>query len=104
MKKMLEQIGGKLSLQFNGWADAEGFEESYEPTKVLSATGAGDTSIAAFLTAMLEGYSLEKCLELASATGASCVTTYDALSGLVSFDELLDKIQKGWKKQHLGIK
>lgn len=103
-EKMLDKIGTELGFQLKCWANSEGFEESYEPDKVLSATGAGDTSIAAFLTAMLEGYSLEKCLQLASGTGASCVTAYDALSGLKSFDKLLDKFRKGWKKQHLGIK
>jgi len=103
-KKMLDKMESELGLQLKDWANSEGFEESYEPTRVLSATGAGDTSIAAFLTAMLEGYSLRKCMQLASATGASCVTTYDALSGLLSFDEISDKIKKGWKKQHLGIR
>lgn len=83
------------------WADLEWFEESYEPSKVLSGTGAGDTSIAAFLTAMLKGFSPQKCLQLATATGASCVEAYDALSGLRSFDELNKKIESGWKKQHL---
>ncbi len=80
------------------WTEKEGFEPSYMPEKVLSATGAGDTSIAAFLTAMLEGYTLEECLQLATATGASCVEAYDALSGIKSFDELKQKITNGWKK------
>jgi len=68
------------------------------PEKVLSGTGAGDTSIAAFLTAVLEGYSLEDTMHLAAATGASCVEAYDALSGLKSFEELKRKIEAGWKK------
>ena len=65
---------------------------------MLSGTGAGDTSIAAFLTAMLNGYPIEKCMQLASATGASCVEAYDALSGLKSFEELEAKINAGWVK------
>lgn len=87
-----------LELSMEEWADKEGFEKSYKPEKVLSGTGAGDTSIAAFLTAALEGYSLEKALQLATATGASCVETYDALSGLKSFEELEAKINAGWAK------
>ena len=58
------------------------FERSYRPDRVLSGTGAGDTSIAAFLKALMDGYSVEDCLHLAAATGASCVEAYDALSGL----------------------
>ena len=55
---------------------------------------------AAFLTAVLEGYSLEDTMHLATATGASCVEAYDALSGLKSFEELEKKIKAGWKKNN----
>ena len=75
------------------------FERSYKPERVLSGTGAGDTSIAAFLKALMDGYSVEDCLHLAAATGASCVEAYDALSGLRPFEELLRKIEAGWEKQ-----
>ena len=80
------------------WENREGFEKSYKPKRVLSGTGAGDTTIAAFLLAALEGYSLELCLHLAAATGASCVEAIDALGGLKSFEELLRKIHDGWEK------
>lgn len=88
---------GALGLYYRT-ADKEGFEKSYVPEKVLSGTGAGDTSIAAFLKAVLDGYPIEKCVQLAAATGASCVAAYDALSGLKSFEELEEKIAAGWKK------
>ncbi|MEG0189737.1 MAG: carbohydrate kinase family protein [Lachnospiraceae bacterium] len=87
--------------QFTSWADKEVFEESYLPEQVLSGTGAGDTSIAAFLKAVLDGYSYTECLQLAAGTGASCVAAYDALSGLKTFEELREKIANGWEKQHL---
>ena len=79
-------------------AEKADFEKSYVPDEVLSGTGAGDTSIAAFLTAMLEGYTPEKCMQLAAATGACCVAAYDALSGLKPFAELEERIEKGWAK------
>lgn len=77
------------------------FEKSYKPDRVLSGTGAGDSSIAAFLKAVTEGYSMKECVQFAAATGASCVTSYDALSGLKSFEELKEKIDNGWEKQDL---
>lgn len=89
----------ELDLNVDDWAQKEGFEKSYVPERVLSATGAGDTSIAAFLTAMLEGYSLEETMRLTTATGACCVTSYDALSGLQPFSVLKEKIDAGWKKR-----
>lgn len=77
----------------------ERFERSYRPSRVLSGTGAGDTSIAAFLRARMEDLSVDDCLRYAAAAGASCVEAYDALSGLRSFEELGRKIRAGWEKQ-----
>ena len=96
--KTMEQIGEEVKLNVTEWAQKEGFEKSYIPKRVLSGTGAGDTRIAAFLTAMLEGCSPEECVQLATATGACCVENYDALSGLVSLDRLRQRISAGWKK------
>jgi hypothetical protein len=31
-------------------------------------------------------------------SGASCITAYDALGGLLTFDELIAKIDAGWEK------
>ena len=86
------------------WGSNEGFEPSYIPERVLSGTGAGDTCIAAFLSAILKGYSFMDCIHLAAAAGATCVTSYDALSGLLPLEQLKDKIDKGWKKNEGGLK
>ncbi len=103
-RRTLMNIGSRVGLDLNSWADREGFEKSYVPERIHSGTGAGDTSIAVFLTAMLEGYPLEKTLQLSAATGASCVASYDALSGLKSIDELEKKINAGWCKNKSNIK
>lgn len=97
-RQTLENVGDKLELDASQWADLCGFERSYVPDRVLSGTGAGDTSIAAFLTAVLEGYSPEMSMHLAAAAGASCVAAYDALSGLKPFAELEQRIRDGWAK------
>lgn len=97
-QKTLDKIGKKLELDSSRWSDLRGFEASYIPECVMSGTGAGDTSIAGFLTAVLDGYSPEMALHLAVAAGASCVTAYDALSGLRTFAELEQKIRNGWTK------
>lgn len=85
------------------WTDIRAFERSYKPQKVLSATGAGDTSIAAFLYTFMNGYGWKECLQLAAATGASCVEAYDAVSGLKSIPELQRRIQNGWEKNTINI-
>ncbi len=94
MKKLCE----RLNLSLDDWADKRGFERSYVPERVLSGTGAGDASIAAFLRSALEGGSLAEALQMATAAGACCVSAYDALSGLKPLSELKEKIRCGWKK------
>ncbi|MCD8217959.1 MAG: carbohydrate kinase family protein [Clostridiales bacterium] len=94
--KNADEVAGVLNP--NVWSGLEIFEKSYAPDCVLSGTGAGDTSIAAFLTSILNEESPEMCMHLAAATGASCVTAYDALGGLKSLDELKKKISDGWNK------
>ena len=96
--EQMRMIGGRTGIDVMQWANRQGFEHAYVPEKVLSGTGAGDTSIAAFLTAMLEGDSPENCMHLAAAAGASCVAAYDALSGIRPLAELRAKIASGWKK------
>lgn len=98
IEKML-QVTQILNRDAAEWSGREGFEKSYVPDRILSATGAGDTTIAAFLAAVLQGYSFETCLHLAAAEGASCITEYDALSGIRSLSELKKRIQSGWTKQ-----
>ena len=94
----LEKIGKGAEIDALKWADKDIFERSYVPQVVRSGTGAGDTSIAAFLVSMLNGEEPLMCLHLAAATGASCVTSYDALSGLKPLSELKEKINAGWEK------
>lgn len=97
-KSAFTDLEKESGLDFSSFGGKEGFEKSYVPDAVISGTGAGDTTIAAFLTAMIQGYPFERCLQLAAATGASCVAAVDALSGLKSFDELAHRIDKGWEK------
>ncbi len=97
-RETLSKISPRLELDTGAWADQDFFENSYIPEKVLSGTGAGDTSIAAFLKAVLDGYSPRMTMHLSAGTGASCVEAYGALDGLRSFDELIQKINAGWDK------
>ncbi|MCR4591471.1 MAG: carbohydrate kinase family protein [Lachnospiraceae bacterium] len=97
-EERIKKISGRAGLDAAGWAGKSGFEKSFKPERILSGTGAGDTSAAAFLTSLLNGCPVEKCAVYAAATGACCVTGYDALSGLKSFDEIDKMISSGWEK------
>ena len=92
----LAHIGERLELDAGAWADKAALQPCFKADVVRSGTGAGDTSIAAYLTAVLAGKGPERCAALAAAEGACCVTAYDALSGLRPLDELEARIDAGW--------
>ena len=93
----LAGVSRRLDLDPDAWADRKYLQKCFRADEVRSGTGAGDTSIAAFLTAVLAGRTPERCAELAAAEGACCVTAYDALSGLRPLNELEARIDAGWE-------
>ena len=94
----IEDLCRKLNLSMESWKDKEGFEPGFEPDTVVSGTGAGDTSIAAFLASVLREADLKEAVEMAAAAGACCVAAYDALSGLKYLEEMKERIRRGWRK------
>ena len=94
-RERLSMIGSRLSLDLDRWADQSGIQPCFQADCVRSATGAGDTSIAAFLTGVLRGFAPADCAALAAAEGACSVTSYDALSGLKPIEALIDRIRSG---------
>ncbi len=98
LAEQMEPLCTKLGLDIGEWSDKEGFEKSFVPDRILSGTGAGDTSIAAFLTSTLEGCGMEEAVRMAAATGACCVASYDALRGLQPLESLKERISRGWAK------
>jgi sugar/nucleoside kinase (ribokinase family) len=96
-KATMETVGSRLELDADAWADQEGIQPCFKADLVLSGTGAGDTSIAAFLLAAAEGKRPAQCAALAAAEGACAVTAYDALSGLKTLDVLEARIASGWE-------
>jgi len=97
-KAAVSGIGARLELDREAWSSRIVLQPCFKADIVRSGTGAGDTSIAAFLAAVLSGRQPADCLALASAEGACCVTTYDALSGLKPLDELEERIRGGWQR------
>ncbi|MGI6737263.1 MAG: carbohydrate kinase family protein [Anaerovoracaceae bacterium] len=71
------------------WAGQTGFRTAVPVTKEVSGLGAGDTSIAAYLAALLRGCDLTRALTLAVTEGALCVTEVSAVGGLRPFEEVL---------------
>lgn len=94
---MIQDLGSRLTLDAEIWGDQSIVQPCFAADCVLSGTGAGDTSIAAFLMAVLQGKPPAVCAALAAAEGACAVTSYDALGGLKPLDQLEARIVSGWK-------
>ena len=90
-------IGKAKPADIDNWTKRELFEESFHVPRVAAATGSGDSSIAGFLTAYLNGKRIEETIKIACAVGGQNVQTYDALSGIKTWQETLDMIPD-WKK------
>lgn len=100
----LRAVSEKLCLNAELWARQDFFEPSYAADRVVSATGAGDTSIAGFLTSILNGDDPQKAVRLAAAVGACCVTEADSLSGIPSLETIEQRIENGWRKNALRLR
>ncbi len=84
----LQNMGKAIPSNTAQWADAEAWCPAFAVTSVASAAGAGDNSIAAFLTAILRDYPLGECLKLANCAGYLNLRSLDTLGGLPSWDDL----------------
>lgn len=91
----LEEMGTAVPWDIENWSDRELHEESFRVSNVASATGSGDSSIAGFLAAYLKGKPIENAVKIACAVGGQNVQTFDALSGIKSWNETMAMIP-GW--------
>lgn len=63
---------------------------------VIGTTGAGDCTIAGFIKGVIEQLPIEQVMNGAVAVGACNVEAYDALSGLIPWEQLQERIREGW--------
>jgi sugar/nucleoside kinase (ribokinase family) len=84
------------------WADRELWAPCFE-ADLVGTTGAGDATIAGFLSALLWDVSLPEAITTAVAVGACNVEAADALSGVRSWEETQRRIEKGWERLPLSI-
>ena len=97
-QKRLAAMGAGQPADLQAWADREMWFPIFKEDKFLGATGAGDSSIAAFLAALLRGLSLREAGFFAAAVGACNVEAPDSLGGIKSWDDTMTRIKNGWQK------
>jgi len=85
----IEAALGYASGSMKDWEGATGQVPAIPVDEEVSGLGAGDTTIAAYLAAMMRGYSFEEALYLARAEGALCVSDTSATGALLPFEEMI---------------
>ncbi len=98
----LAAIGDGAPTDPERWAERTLFAETYKPDRILSTTGAGDSSIAGFLSALLRGRGPEQTLRVACAAGANTTRVYDTTSGVESLESMERWIASGPERNRLA--
>jgi sugar/nucleoside kinase (ribokinase family) len=96
-------LGRAAPERLQEWGGRELWAPIFRVARFVGTTGAGDATIAGFLSALLAGCSPEDTLTFACAVGACNVEAADALSGLLTWEETQARIQAGWERVPLVL-
>jgi len=86
----------------DGWQNRELAAPCFE-VDVAGTTGAGDSTIAGFLAAMVDNASPEEAVVQAVGVGACSVEVTDATSGIRPMAEVKQRIADGWNRRPLSL-
>lgn len=92
----LKNLGHCDLHSIENWRSRELLIPCFE-VNVSGTTGAGDCTIAGFVTGVLNGLSIEECLKVAVAVGAHNVESVDGTSGIPEWENVIKRINSGWK-------
>ena len=98
----IEALGRARPADGAAWADREIWAPCFR-ANVAGTTGAGDTTIAGFLTALLRGFDPYEAVTTAVAVGACSVEAPDALGGVRSWEGTQERIASGWERLPLQL-
>jgi sugar/nucleoside kinase (ribokinase family) len=98
----LAMLGRAMPVDPAAWANTELWSSCFQ-ANLVGTTGAGDATIAGFLSALLRGLSPQKAITAAVAVGGCNVEAADALSGLRTWEETMRRVAEGWLKRPLSI-
>jgi len=87
----------------SSWNDREILFPPCAVPKIVSTKGAGDTAIAGFLAATMDGMNPIEALSIASLTASCCIQTVDAISGIPLLRELKETMKKGFTQESVSV-
>lgn len=102
-KNALRSMGKATPTTLSKWHTRELWTPCFL-TNVVGTTGAGDCTIAGFLTGFLYHFTPETTLTSAVAVGACNVEAADATSGVNSWGHIQKRIKQGWERRPLSIR
>jgi sugar/nucleoside kinase (ribokinase family) len=97
--EQLGQMGRGAPADLAAWADQELWAPCFQ-VEVIGTTGAGDATIAGFLSGLLRDLPPLQAMLAAVGVGACDVEAADATRGIRAWEETLQRIAAGWS-QHL---
>ncbi|HEU5367883.1 MAG TPA: carbohydrate kinase family protein [Ktedonobacterales bacterium] len=95
-QRRLETIGRGFSDDQHDWRGRELLVPCFQ-ARVVGTTGAGDATIAGFLTSLLAGTGPETALRDAVAVGACSVEAADASSAIPTWEAVQQRAAAGWQ-------
>lgn len=84
------------------WVDREIWAPCFQ-VDVVGTTGAGDATIAGFLSAFLRDMTPAQAVTAAVAVGACNVEAADALGGIRSWEDTWRRVDEGWPRRPLDL-
>ena len=93
----VSDLGRAGPRDLDAWRERELWSPVFE-AELQGTTGAGDATIAGFIKALVTGEPPEGCLTLANAVGASSVEALDSVSGVGSYQEVQERLARGWPR------
>jgi sugar/nucleoside kinase (ribokinase family) len=99
-EEALQRLASSLDLK--AWGGKQMWAPCFK-VEVLGTTGAGDATIAGFLSGLLRGLTPAETMTMGVAVGACNVEAVDALSGICSWEATQNRVRKGWERQELRL-
>ena len=93
-KKAFQEIEKLTFIDTENWTGRELFVETYDVERIKSTIGAGDTSIAGFLAALLTGRSIEESIKIAHVIATQSIQTYDIFSNIKDLGTTVEMVKK----------
>ena len=100
--EQLAQMGRGAPADLAAWANQELWAPCFQ-VEVVGTTGAGDATIAGFLSALLRDLTPLQAMVAAVGVGACDVEAADATSGIRSWEATLQRIAAGWPQHPMTL-